>query len=133
MNAIPTIAFGIRFRSRLEATWAHVLTSVCGREAWQYEPFDLEGYIPDFLVTWKGVRTLIEVKPDISDEVFQAAAALIDASSWDGAAKIATSGRFALTRYSWPDHPSEWLPSGPIDPRIWALAQNATQWRGAAR
>jgi hypothetical protein len=45
---IPTMHAGIQFRSRLEARWAAFFTEIGWR--WEYEPFDLEGYIPDFLV-----------------------------------------------------------------------------------
>ena len=51
---------GIRFRSRLEARWASFFDEIGWR--WEYEPFDLEGYIPDFLIL--GDRPLlVEVGP----------------------------------------------------------------------
>lgn len=48
IRGIPTTYKGIRFRSRAEACWA-VLMDELGW-AWEYEPIDLDGYIPDFLV-----------------------------------------------------------------------------------
>lgn len=48
-SGIPTLYKGIRFRSRLEAKWA-VFFDLVGW-SWVYEPFDLDGYIPDFLIT----------------------------------------------------------------------------------
>lgn len=54
---IPTTHLGTRFRSRLEARWAEMFTMLEWR--WTYEPFDLDGYIPDFVlhagnkVQWK--------------------------------------------------------------------------------
>lgn len=60
IKAHPTTYAGVNFRSRLEATWA-AFFDLCGWE-WEYEPFDLEGWTPDFLL--KGnTRCLIEVKP----------------------------------------------------------------------
>lgn len=56
----PTSYKGVNFRSRLEATWA-AFFDLCGWE-WEYEPFDLDGWTPDFLI--KGdAPTLVEVKP----------------------------------------------------------------------
>lgn len=57
---IPTTYKGIRFRSRLEARWA-VFFDLMGWR-WDYEPFDTNGWIPDFALTTR--RTiLVEVKP----------------------------------------------------------------------
>jgi hypothetical protein len=59
-KAIPTLYNGIQFRSRLEAKWAAFFDLMNWR--YEYEPFDLDGYIPDFLVM--GYKpTLVEVKP----------------------------------------------------------------------
>lgn len=46
--AIPTMYNNVQFRSRLEARWAACF-DLLGRR-WQYEPIDLNGWIPDFLV-----------------------------------------------------------------------------------
>ncbi len=63
MNAIPTIYKGIRFRSRLEAKWACFFDTIMLE--WQYEPFDLAGWIPDFSIRGQCfVRTSVEVKPN---------------------------------------------------------------------
>lgn len=61
--AIPTTYAGIRFRSRLEAKWAAFFDQL-GWE-WSYEPFDLNGWIPDFQIRIVGRAqpTLVEVKP----------------------------------------------------------------------
>lgn len=71
--AIPTLYAGVMFRSRLEARWAATF-DLCG-VPWQYEPFDLDGYIPDFrLSLWDPQaqqvhQVIAEVKPidDIED------------------------------------------------------------------
>ena len=64
-GGIPTVgARGVRFRSRVEATWAAVFEAL--GLAWEYEPYDLEGYIPDFALVFGGedgpVEVLVEVK-----------------------------------------------------------------------
>lgn len=62
MNAIPTRYAGVQFRSRLEARWA-AMFDLLGW-TWEYEPIDLAGYIPDFVVEpgyWE--KTIFEVKP----------------------------------------------------------------------
>jgi len=58
--AKPTRYEGIQFRSRLEARWAKFF-DLCGW-AWEYEPFDMHGWIPDFVL--RGTNSvLVEVKP----------------------------------------------------------------------
>lgn len=58
--AIPTRYNSVQFRSRLEARWA-ALFDLTGIK-WDYEPFDLDGWTPDFLIKGK-VPALVEVKP----------------------------------------------------------------------
>ena len=60
MKAIPVYYNGTQFRSRLEAKWA-AFFDLNGWD-WEYEPFDLEGWAPDFLLKGK-VQALVEVKP----------------------------------------------------------------------
>ena len=63
IQARPTFYSGIKFRSRLEATWA-CFFDLCGW-TWVYEPMDLKGWVPDFeLHTQNGRRLLVEVKPE---------------------------------------------------------------------
>jgi hypothetical protein len=60
--AIPTVYAGVQFRSRLEARWAAFFDLLGWK--WEYEPFDLEGYIPDFLLHQRPHTIwLAEVKP----------------------------------------------------------------------
>ena len=61
LAAHPTIYSKIRFRSRLEARWAVFFTR-CGWK-WSYEPIDLLGWSPDFMIKGKPVEILVEVKP----------------------------------------------------------------------
>ena len=62
IKAIPTIYRGVMFRSRLEARWA-AFFDLC-KWHWDYEPFDCDGWIPDFLIRGK-TNLLVEVKPAI--------------------------------------------------------------------
>ncbi len=57
----PTRYRGTMFRSRLEATWAAMFDGLGWR--WEYEPFDLNGWVPDFLLNGNGRDILVEVKP----------------------------------------------------------------------
>ncbi len=57
-KGIPTSYKGVRFRSRLGATWACAFDLL--GISWHYEPFDAAGYLPDFLLA---DRLLCEVKP----------------------------------------------------------------------
>lgn len=64
-RGIPTTHARTRFRSRLEARWAMLFDAIGWR--WEYEPFDVDGYVPDFAIL--GARPLlVEVKPVISIE-----------------------------------------------------------------
>lgn len=67
-QGIPTEYAGIRFRSRLEAQWAAFFDLLQWR--WEYEPFDLRGYIPDFSINaarfGKPSTLLVDVKPAAS-------------------------------------------------------------------
>lgn len=64
--AIPTTYASVRFRSRLEARWAAFFDLLGWR--WVYEPFDLKGYIPDFVIRFEKRPLLIEVKPALTME-----------------------------------------------------------------
>jgi hypothetical protein len=59
--SIPTQYKGVNFRSRLEAKWAVVFDQF-GWE-WVYEPFDLNGWTPDFMLKGVPRNILVEVKP----------------------------------------------------------------------
>jgi hypothetical protein len=83
IQAIPTKWRGVQFRSRLEARWAAFFTAV-GWE-WSYEPLDLKGYIPDFILHLHE-DVLVEVKPfmRLDDDVISAAHEKIVESGWHG-------------------------------------------------
>ncbi|MBA8838156.1 hypothetical protein [Ochrobactrum sp. RH2CCR150] len=61
IKAIPTEYAGVNFRSRLESRWAAFFDLVGLK--WDYEPFDLEGWVPDFLLRTSLTNVLVEVKP----------------------------------------------------------------------
>lgn len=82
-SAIPTIGInGIQFRSRIEAQWAEMFTKL-GWD-WEYEPFDLKGYIPDFIIKFPYKHVLVEVKGDTNMENIEQYAEKIIKSGWDG-------------------------------------------------
>jgi ribosomal protein L37E len=81
MKAIPTRYKGVQFRSRLEARWAAMFDLLEWR--WEYEPIDLEGYIPDFVLMFPAGRVLVEIKPAFTvAELLQQAAAKVDSTTW---------------------------------------------------
>lgn len=60
--SITTNYNGIRFRSRLEATWAAFYDQL--KWDWEYEPIDFNGWIPDFGIKKTDNTFLwVEVKP----------------------------------------------------------------------
>jgi hypothetical protein len=86
MHSIPTYYAGTRYRSRLEARWAGFFT----RLGWQadYEPVDLAGYIPDFVLRFER-PCIVEVKPVLDLADLEGAARKLVA--WDGDALIVGS------------------------------------------
>jgi hypothetical protein len=64
-TAIRTSYAGTWFRSRLEARWAAFFDGIGW--PWEYEPFDWDGYIPDFLVLGANAF-VVEVKPESSPQ-----------------------------------------------------------------
>lgn len=63
MRGIPTMHDGIQYRSMLEAKWASFFTRIGWR--FEYEPFEGNGYIPDFVVYGTDPMA-VEVKPAVS-------------------------------------------------------------------
>lgn len=83
MNAIETTYKAYKFRSRLEAKWASVFDQLGW--SWEYEPIDLNGYVPDFIVNH---TILIEIKPVMTYGDTIPARRKIIAAGWDGDAVI---------------------------------------------
>ncbi len=61
MKGIPTDHKFRRYRSRLEARWAYLLDLLDWK--YEYEPYDLNGWIPDFSI-YGANELLVEVKPN---------------------------------------------------------------------
>lgn len=80
-SAIETPYKGHTFRSRLEARWAAFFDEIGWQ--WNYEPFDLNGYIPDFSLSGFACGPIIvEVKP--TEEHIGGAQEKALASGWGG-------------------------------------------------
>jgi hypothetical protein len=79
--AIPTTYNGVNFRSRLESRWAAFFDLVGWR--WSYEPLDLPGRIPDFVMHFVD-PTIIECKPafSVSELAEQRRAMVRSAAGW---------------------------------------------------
>ena len=56
-HGIPTMYRGLAFRSRNRATWAAFFDLMCWD--YEYEPYDLRGYIPDFVLPFHTGRYLL--------------------------------------------------------------------------
>lgn len=78
-HGIKTEFAGVSFRSRLEARWAACFHALAWE--WTYEPFDLEGWIPDFVLHFPN-PVLVEAKPASSLEELRGYTSKIDATTW---------------------------------------------------
>ena len=91
MNAIQTKYKGVNFRSRLEAKWACFFDQC--KWPWHYEPVDLNGYIPDFVLGFYE-PLLVEVKPEFSIEGLENHVCKIEQSGWEHEALLVGVGLF---------------------------------------
>jgi len=94
---IPTLYKDIQFRSRLEARWAAFFDLLGWR--WEYEPYDLPGWIPDFIIPCPGTgygrkNILVEVKPIDNFDEFKDEEKIINAlkNGWDYGREILVLG-----------------------------------------
>lgn len=75
IKAIPTIYNGIQYRSMLEARWAAFFDLI--RCPFEYEPFILEGWSPDFVLRPGIHEYLVEIKPlnewnnDLTNKIYR--------------------------------------------------------------
>lgn len=92
-GAIETVYRGVTFRSRLEAKWA-AFFDLC-QWKWEYEPIDLNGYIPDFILTFPNAPILVEVKPALYLKDLNQFTEKIDASGWDKESMVVGASMFA--------------------------------------
>lgn len=99
-HAIPTTYAGVRFRSRLEARWAAFFDQLGW--PWQYEPLDLAGYIPDFVLPFPDGRLLVEAKPATSFDALYPHIQKLAAGGWDGAAALV--GAYPMPPYVGGEH-----------------------------
>lgn len=85
-KGIPTVGVkGIQFRSRIEAQWAYIFEML--EWNWEYEPIDLDGYIPDFIIKFDDEEILVEIKGDTNiwkEEVYKPHKDKIIKSGWKG-------------------------------------------------
>jgi len=79
-RAIETVYAGINFRSRHEATWAAFFDNLGIK--WDFEPEDLDYYIPDFRLKFEHKPLLIEIKPNYKNIALDKSK--VDVSGWDG-------------------------------------------------
>jgi hypothetical protein len=138
IKAHPTTYRDVRFRSRLEATWAAYF-DLAG-VAWEYEPFDLEGWTPDLLLRVGAVELLAEIKPVLDPSASSAEYA--KAIKFNRLHWVALLGRAPLA-FSvgllfdqpgvvgcdvdlWLDLHEKLRPLNAIE--LWAQASNITRW-----
>ena len=91
-TVIPTKYKNIQFRSRLEARWAAFFDLL--EWNWDYEPVDLNGYIPDFILPDFCKSLIIEVKPSLQIEDLYQYTSKIENSGWEHSSLIVGSKLF---------------------------------------
>lgn len=79
-RGIATKYAGVLFRSRIEARWAVMFDAL--KWKWAYEPLDLLGYIPDFILEMGGRQIIAEIKSDTDLEELRQYAPKIHLSGW---------------------------------------------------
>ncbi len=139
--AKPTRYNGVECRSRLEARWA-AFFDLC-RWRWDYEPIDLQGWSPDFLIHAPTCKVLVEVKPVDADQCkidpsYQKAKAhwqksqvlLLGLAPRDAAGAmsigILLDAPFGAT-YEWADLHEFFCRSDALE--VWREAGNTVQWQ----
>ncbi len=91
IHGIPTVYRGILMRSRTEGKWAAFFDELGW--GWNYEPEDLAGYIPDFILRFEEGPLLVEVKSDAHTlEDLREYSRKIEISGWQGEILIVASG-----------------------------------------
>lgn len=139
IKAIPTRYRDVDFRSRLEATWAAYFD--LAKVPWEYEPFDMDGWAPDFLLRVGAFEILAEVKPVADPAIARAdyaKAMRFAGEHWVaclGRAPMAFSVGLLLDRPNdesrdadvWLDVHEKLCPSDAA--RLWRMATNVTRWK----
>lgn len=134
-SGIPTTFRGTNFRSRLEARWAAFFDLVGW--SWIYEPMDLGGWIPDFLVDIDGAHPfLVEVGPCITGDDLIAKAEKAIAHRGDRSVVVlgVSPHRYYLLGATRTEHDTIRGLLGRLDVEpieaLWRRAGNDVQWRG---
>ncbi|HEX2554219.1 MAG TPA: hypothetical protein VHL98_10985 [Microvirga sp.] len=141
IKAIPTTYGGTRFRSRLEARWA-AFFDLCGW-TWDYEPLDLEGWCPDFVIRTPLCPVFVEVKPAEPDgEMARLPEFAKAVAHWRDVQVLllgmaprglpdypvgALAGPPAAAAYSWAELAPLLTVRRPV--ALWRRAGNSVQWR----
>ena len=97
MPAIPTTYNGICFRSRIEARWASFFDLL--KWPWEYEPIDLDGYIPDFILNFEFTKVLVEVKSELDIDGLDDHFDKIIKSGWRRESVVSGSVLFNVGRF----------------------------------
>jgi len=99
MKSYPTRYKDQLFRSRLEAKWAAFFDLL----GWPYvyEPYDLNGYIPDFILQFYE-PLLVEVKPEVLFKDLEQHTGKIEKSGWDKEILIVGADLFSEGEYNNP-------------------------------
>lgn len=137
--AKPTTYNGVRFRSRLEARWAAFFDLNAWK--WSYEPVDLAGWVPDFILHMPLADVYVEVKPaspvDSSNTSYKKAfdywrkfQVLLLGVEPESASIGALLDPPLLVDYQWVDLHESMRPSHEDRVAFWREAGNLTQWKG---
>jgi hypothetical protein len=123
MKAIPTLYQGIQMRSRLEAKWASVFDQLGWK--WEYEPIDLDGWIPDFVIQTKSIPLLVEIKPvfEFPHAVAKKVSKYCESGEYNvliGAARLMQARHFPENYFGWLSNDFGWYP------------EDIEGWNGAA-
>lgn len=139
----PTSYGGVNFRSRLEATWAAFFD--LADIPWSYEPLDLNGWVPDFVLYG---QIAVEVKPVLSMAELPDFQSDIDRIKSCGTkmptAFVGAEPAHVANRIGWVlsghdlEFPKLWFADGELTlatpartDSLWKQAKNLTQWKPA--
>lgn len=89
VTGIPTTYGGQQFRSTLEASWAAFFDEL--EWPWEYEPYELDGYIPDFVLPFAAGPILVEIKPEHYLDRLKAQTGRLEGSTWEHEAIVVGS------------------------------------------
>ena len=130
----------VEFRSRLEARWAAFFDVI--DRPWQYEPLELPGWIPDFLIELpdRPKPYMVEVKPIIDwrqfeysqegQKVARARCKFLETEYFDNYDhSMLVLGLSPRTCWCWHPNLIETLPCDESFDWAWKQAGNTTQWK----